>query len=404
LKNIDQMAMSILASLFVLGVVLSQAAPAQTFSVLYNFDTGHGGNGANPQAGLTMDRGENLYGTASTGGTGLSGGVFKLSHRGSGWIYSPLYLFSGGSDGGDPEARVIIGPNGSLYGTTKSGGSGRGGTVFNLQPPVGVCKTVSCPWRETVLYNFSGPDGSGPVSEVVFDQTGNLYGTTAYGGTNDYGVAYELTPSGNGWTESVMYAFGGGTIGYHPSQGFVLDGAGSLYSTAGEEFNGSVYQLSLSLLGWTANAIFTPQGGDEGLYPGGGVIFDTSGNLYGSTGLAGAHNGGTVFKLTPSNGSWTPAVLYSFTPSQGPACYLVMDQAGNIYGTTYQSGAYNQGSVFKLTPGNGGWTYSDLHDFTGGADGSFPCSQLTLDANGNIFGTAPYGGAYSGGVIFEITP
>ena len=162
---------------------------AQTYAVLYNFETGFSGNGSTPYAGVSMDRAGNLYGTTSNGGTGLAGGVFKLSHRGSGWIYTPLYLFSGGSDGGRSTTKVIIGPNGSLYGMTDDGGAYNFGVFFNLQPPLGVCKTVSCPWRETVLHSFNVDDnGAGPVGDPIFDSSGNLYGTLFNGGHND-GVA-----------------------------------------------------------------------------------------------------------------------------------------------------------------------------------------------------------------------
>ncbi|MGC2112424.1 MAG: choice-of-anchor tandem repeat GloVer-containing protein, partial [Candidatus Korobacteraceae bacterium] len=315
-----QFRMLALAVLMLIVSAMTALGHAQTFSVLYNFDTGFSGNGAGPEAGLSMDVAGNLYGTASTGGPQLAGGVFKLSHRGSGWIYTPLYLFTGGGDGGRPVSRVIFGPNGSLYGTTADGGASNIGTVFNLQPPPGICKSVRCSWRETVLHSFALDDnGASPEGDLVFDQAGNLYGTLFNGGHNN-GAAYELSPSSNGWTESVLYLFpgNGGSSSPRPSSGLVFDNAGNLYGTTQPETTGgSVYQLSPSQSGWTATTLYVPQGGNEGTNPVGGVIVDDAGNLYGTTYEGGALGGGTVFELTPSNGSWIPTVLYSFSGSNG---------------------------------------------------------------------------------------
>jgi uncharacterized repeat protein (TIGR03803 family) len=134
------------------------------------------------------------------------------------------------------------------------------------------------------------------------------------------------------------------------------------------------------------------------------LISDNAGNLYGATTVGGSGGGGTVFELTPSNGQWTLSVLYSFTGSAGPSNSLVLDMAGNLYGTTVEDGTYGAGTVFELTPSGGSWTYTDLHDFTGGSDGSDPFGGVTLDANGNIYGTTEAGGANGDGIVFEITP
>src|SRR5271165_5903763 len=189
--------------MFVLAVVLTQPAQTQTFKVLYNFTGGQ--DGASPEAGLTMDKAGNLYGTTYFGtyhGNNDYGTVFKLTLKGSSWLYNNLYSFTGGSDGAYPEARVIFGPDGSFYGTTQNGGSGSGGTVFNLKPPLTPCKAAMCPWVETVIYSFSpGSGGYGPgLGDLVFDQTGNIYGTTTSGGTGNAGVVFRLTHSGGHWT------------------------------------------------------------------------------------------------------------------------------------------------------------------------------------------------------------
>ena len=404
-----------IATVFALTVVLTQSAQPQTLKVLHSF-TG-GGDGASPGAGVTMDQAGNLFGTTASGGIDDNGTVFRLSKRGSGWVLNPLYLFLGGSDGATPYARVVFGPDGSLYGTTYDGGgdgcSGYGcGTVFSLKPPATACKTALCPWTETVLYRFTGgSDGAKPEGgDLILDQAGNIYGTAGIGGYQDggcsnlggCGVVFELTPSNGGWTEKILYSFSGGSDGAQPYAG-LFDQSGNLYGTTllgGSSGDGTVFQLTPSGSGWTENVLYTFQDGNDGAFPDGGLIFDQSGNLYGTTLFDGKDGGGTVFKLTPSNGSWTYSLVYSFTGSEGPAANLAMDGAGNLYGTTYLDGAYGQGSVFKLTRSGGSWTYTSLHDFTGGGDDGQPVSNVTFDANGNLYGTSYL--AY--GVVWEITP
>ena len=183
---------------FALIFTLAQSAQAQTYQVIYNFTGGQ--DGAYPEAGLT-ERGGKLYGTAYQGGSFNRGTVFKLAPNGSGWVFSTLYSFTGHADGSAPIARVVFGRDGTLYGTTEFGGHNCGvgcGTVFHLRPPATFCRTVLCPWTETVLYQFSGfGDGANPgYGDLTFDQAGNIYGTTFFGGVNAQGVVYELTPSG----------------------------------------------------------------------------------------------------------------------------------------------------------------------------------------------------------------
>ena len=196
-----------------LALVAIQSAQAQAFSVIYNF-TG-GSDGANPSAGLTIDAAGNFYGTnqTSNGGSGF-GMVFKLKPSGSSWILTPLYGFPKETDG-DPLNGVVIGPNGSLYGTTFSGGKFYDGTVYNLRPPAGFCRTVSCPWTHTLLYNFkNGIDGGYPAGPLVFDQAGNIYGTTWGGGSGGDGTVFELDTLGN---ETVLHSFSGAD-GNEPAQ------------------------------------------------------------------------------------------------------------------------------------------------------------------------------------------
>jgi uncharacterized repeat protein (TIGR03803 family) len=212
----------------------SMAAHAETWTVIHSFS---GPDGSGPSAGLTMDAAGNLYGTASQGGTHNQGAVFKLTHKSSGWIFTPLYSFSG-PDGSYPSSRVMIGPDGTLYGTTTYGGAAGYGAVFRLQPPAGFCHSFQCPWTETVLYSFQGgSNGKEPAyGDLVFDQQGNIYGTALEGGINGSncyglgcGVVYKLTRSGNSWTYSLVYSFLGGDDGAAPYAGVIRDAAGNLY-------------------------------------------------------------------------------------------------------------------------------------------------------------------------------
>ena len=414
----------------------AQTAQAQTYRVIHNFTGGNGGrDGAIPENGLTRDNAGNLYGTTLHGGNGpctgddgLSGcgTVFQLKHVGSGWIFNPIYNFGGGSDGAGPWGRVIFGPDGNLYGTTTAGGEGDCqnygysgcGTVYRLSPPAHMCGAFSCPWTETTLYRFSGSlTGVLPNDTVVFDQSGSLYGTTYYGGLGR-GVVYKLTLSGGGWTESVIYNFGSGGDAGGPLTGLTIDHAGNLYGTTnggGGYGYGTVYGLTPSGSGWAENVLYSFQNGSDGGGSAAGLILDNSGNLYSATALGGAGGGGVVFELTPSDGSWAFNLLYALPGSggyEGPSDILAMDAVGNLYGTTQGNpsmGTY--GTVFKLTPSGGGWTYTALHVFPGGSDGSRPRSNVVFDANGNLYGTTSFGGTGSCtgdnpgcGVVWEITP
>ncbi len=407
-----------LSILFALTVVTSPAAQAQTYNVLYNFTGGL--DGAHPYAGVTMDAAGNLYGTANAGGDLTCnpphgcGTVYALKHRGSGLVFNPLYTFGVGPDGGIPAAPVVFGPDGALYSTTSYGGTNGRGTVFKLRPSPTACKTAICPWSENLLYSFQGGangDGSNPIG-LVFDHAGNIYGTTSGGGSYGGGTVYQLTPSGNGGTESVLHAFGGAGDGSLPYRSvMIFDNGGNLYGTTalgGSNSYGTVFQLTPSGSGWTEKVIYNFTDGNDGGYPYAGLILNQSGNLYGATTDGGTGGGGTVFELSPSGGGWTYSVLYSITgplgDQCGPAWALIMDAGGSLYDTTQCDGANNLGSVFKLTNTGGIWTYTLLHDFTNGNDGGYPASSVTLDASGNLYGTTGYGGANGQGVVWKITP
>jgi uncharacterized repeat protein (TIGR03803 family) len=398
-----------------LALVLTQSARAQTLTVLHNFTGGN--DGAQPVAGLTIDQAGNFYGSASAGGAGY-GTVFKLTHKGSGWTFGPLYSFGGGNDGAGPVARMVLGSNGTLYGSTASGGGGSCskiyeysgcGMIFNLRPAAAACKTALCPWSETVLYRFAGErDGAYPIGELAFDPSGNIYGTTFdYLQFGSEGTVFELTPSGGGWIKGTVHSFSG-SDGEYPTAGVIFDQNGYLYGTTyygGAHGYGEVYQLTPSGSSWTENVLYSFQNGSDGADVAAGLIFDSAGNLYGATTSGGSGGGGTVFQLAPSGGGhWTFNLLCSFSGSAGPANSLVMDASGNFYGTTVEDGSNGAGSIFKLTYSGGSWTCTDLYDFTGGNDGGDPFGGVTLDGKGNLYGTTETGGANGAGVIWELTP
>jgi uncharacterized repeat protein (TIGR03803 family) len=222
--------------------VSATLASAQTLTVLHYF-TG-GSDGAEPWTALTKDAAGNFYGTALYGGStagpcasiGGCGTVFKLKRMGSGWVFYPIYTFTGGNDGRNPLGRVILAPDGTLYGTASAGGStgcnGYGcGVVFRLRPGPRFEQSALAPWSLSVVYSFSGPDGETPQGDLTFDQSGNIFGTTNNGGAVGYGVVFELTPTGNSWTETVIYSPPDGSQGINPFGGVLLDSSHNLFMT-----------------------------------------------------------------------------------------------------------------------------------------------------------------------------
>ena len=412
-KTIVLISLTILA----LAFAIVPTAHAQTFTVLHNFTGGL--DGGSPYAGLIMDARGNLYGTAAEGAIRDGhcypqgcGSVFELKHTSSGWLFDPLYIFHGKADSGGPYASVTFGRDGTLYGTASGIGTGSCGTVFNLKPPPAACISTLCFWTVAVIHSFQSPNGCTPFSPVIFDQAGNLYGTA----DDHTGVVYELSPSNGSWAETVLTTFDYGDGSFPGYGGLVFDKAGNLYgTTSGGGDNqceqgygcGVVYQLTPSGSGWTNNTLYEFHDGSDGGFPEGGVILDASGDLYGTT-TGGGSGAGTVFELSPYNGYWNFNLLYSVTGGNqnvgGPWDSLVMDAAGSLYGTTASGGLYGNGAVFKLTPSNGGWTYTSLHDFYCSTDGCTPYGSVLLDANGNIYGTTAGGGAYYYGTVWEITP
>jgi uncharacterized repeat protein (TIGR03803 family) len=330
-------------------------------------------------------------------------------------VLSPLYNFQRGQGAGGyaPFAGVTIGSDGNLYGTASSGGPYDAGAVYKLSPPATTCKAFLCPWTETPLYYFTGnADGGRPNAALIFDSAGNLYGTAAGGGTGNNGVVFKLTHSASGWTESVLYSFANSPDGAGPFSALTFDGDGNLYGTTngGGSGFGTVYQLTPSGSGWTEKVIYTFQNSTDGAIPYAGVVLDPDGNLYGATFYDGSHGGGAIFELMPSNGNWIFSVLYSpETELGGAAGTLARSSSGVLYGTLLTGGdtqscsGYGCGNVFQLSLSNGNWVYSSLYEFTGGADGGNPEGGLIFDSAGNLYGTTT-GSLGGDGSVFELTP
>jgi uncharacterized repeat protein (TIGR03803 family) len=373
------------------AIIATCPAQAQTETVLYNF-TG-GSNGANPSSRLIADGAGNFYGTTNYGGLGF-GVVFELSpNDNGGWNETVLHTFTNGADGAYPNnSTVIFDSAGNLYGTASGGGAHGYGVVFKLSP-------AGKHWNEMTLYNFAnGTDSGCPANGMILDSAGNFYGTTACGVTS--GAVFELSPSGRKWKERVIYSI---DFPYPNITGLTMDSSGNIFGVG----YASVFELSPNGNGgWNPFVLYNFTGY---VSPTGPVVFDHVGNLYGTTAGGQGKNFGWVYKLSPRKyGKWSKTILYSFlggTDGRGPLAGIVFDSAGNIYGTTYSGGADNYyGTVFELVAqANGGYTHKILWSFNSG-DGDSPYSSLILDSTGSLYGTTVLGGSGQYGVVFKVTP
>lgn len=381
------------------------------------------GSGDGPLVNVIFDSAGNLYGTNSRGGKYGFGSVYELTPSGNGaWKEQVIYnfltgsVYNGEAEGSGPSNLIFDGA-GNLYGETSTGGSAGFGSVFELSP-------VGSSWVGKTLYSFvGGTDGASPQGGLVWDAAGNLYGTTQTGGTGTgchkaaCGTVFELSAAGSTWTKATLYNFQGGTTdGEDPVAGLIFDKAGNLYGTTegggvdgGNNCGigcGAVFELSPSNGGWKESILhfFTEKGGD-GAIPQAGLVLDGAGNLYGTTPTGGLQNEtcgigcGTVYELSSvSGGGWKETVIYEFTQLNGPADRVAFDREGNLYGTT-------SSLVFELSPAGGGeWNETTLYTFGpfGSGDGYDPEASLVLDQAGNLYGTTPDGGSAQGGTVFEI--
>jgi len=393
------------------GVILAITSYCSAGETLIHSFHG-GGKGAFPNGIVaipgTLDQ---FIGTTSSGGRGGAGTVFTVDQNGK---LEVLHSFAQGSVNGEyPHAPVISDGEGGWYGTTEEGGIPHFGNVFRIDGA----------GKYSTIYSFAGgTDGVGPVASLIRDGSGNLYGTTPFGGSKanceqsfaGCGTVFKVAPDGS---ETVLWRFQGGADGAEPLSELVADSAGNFYGTTtqGGGYSDKFYQYG-------CGTVFklTPQGqesilyafkcGTDGAAPEGGLLMDHSGNLYGTTRSEGCANSfcGTVFKLTPDG---EEIILYTFSGDQGvsPLATLTADPKGNLYGTAWQGGVYGGGSVFEITADG---MEIDLHEFKGGRhDGSYPRSRLVLDGQGNLFGTTTQGGEGNEcrnqistcGTIFEFT-
>ena len=439
-------------ALFFLFLVLTFTtilSGAQSESVLYSFPGGPGG-AASPNSGLISGPGGFFYGTTAGGGAG--GTVFKLFRSGGTWMAASIHNFNG-ADGNGPQGSLLMDSAGNLYGTTATGGNYGSGVVFELEP-------VSGGWDYFVLHNFNFDgvnnfDGFQPVSNLVLDTKGRLYGTTKFGGSGQCfdttaaaapkgaiptgcGTVFQLTPHpGGSWSEKILYSFQGGADGALPFAGLARDSSGIFYGTtfeggipAATSCNskyatgcGVVFSLAPQAGGWIQKVVYAFQAQADGANPTAPVIFDRAGNIYGTTsGVDFGDDFSTVFELTPSTGGvWNEHTLFAFAAGgDGTGTNalggLIFDAAGNLYGTAfYGNGASTTaiappksiggGVVYKLAPTTSGpWTQSVLHTFTGSPDGYHPGYGSLVLRGGALYGTTTMGGTGNAGGVFSVAP
>jgi uncharacterized repeat protein (TIGR03803 family) len=321
-----------------------------------------------------------------------------------------LYSFSVGSG---PEGALVADSKGNLYGTTSFGGQFGNGAVFELSPPTQRGKS----WTEKTLYSFDAAAGDlfEPIGPLVL-HNGKLYGTTYGGPSADPGGVFELSLSGSTWTETILHIFTGTlSDGWYPQYGVVFDSSGNLYGATyqgGSHEVGVIFQLVPGTGGiWTENILYSFTGLSDGGYPTGPVFMSKTGQLYGLAGWNGKNFSGLVYELK-SGTPWTESVLYTFTGGTdggGPSGPLTLDKAGNFYGVTGVGGLGN-GVVFELSPSGSTWTESALYSFTGGSNGNKPFEGAIFDSTGSLYGTTSLGGSgscssgFGCGAVFKLTP
>jgi uncharacterized repeat protein (TIGR03803 family) len=303
-----------------------------------------------------------------------------------------LYRFNRNKSGPyAPLSNLVMDKAGDLYGTTYEGGASGAGVAFELSPQSGGV------WTYSVIHNFTGNDGYEPYGPLAIDSTGNLYGITNGGGPNGDGVLFELSPNGSGgWTETTAFA---GTSSAFPSS-VIVDSSGNLYGTAtsGSGGNGLVFELTPSAEGWTFQDLFDFNGTD-GATPV-SITMDATGDLFGTTIAGGSSTNckdgcGVVFELTQSAGTWSEQVLLNFDNSNGSLAVgsLTLNSSGDLFGTTATGGPNGYGVVFELSQSAGVWTQTILHAFTdANGDGSYPQMPLLL-IKGALYGTTLFGGS-----------
>jgi len=431
-----------------LVIVLPCGAATPALKTLYNFtDLSDGGF---PEAGLVMASNGAMYGTTSSSASGSGwGSVFQMIPvKGGTWTQKTLYDFTGGADGANPIADLVVTSNNVLYGTTYGGGKYGYGTVFQIAP------TKTGTWVQKVLYSFAGgSDGANPAAGVAL-LNGTLYGTTYNGGSAGMGMGtvFQLTSSLGVWTETVLYSFMGGVDGANPLADLVIGTNGALYGTTFQGGSvtitnqppsctttspctyqnwGTVFELTNARGTWTENVLYTFLGGSDGGNPESALILGPGGVLYGSTFWGGTPTScaegdypqgcGVIYQVAPPTGTgttWTQTVLHTFTGQKldgaHPYGNMALSTAGTLFGTTYSGGQNVDtcfsdsftgcGTVFTLRNSGGTWTKSNLMSFTGSPSGGTP-NGVILANGGDLYGTTIVGGNAGGyGTVFQMIP
>ncbi|MBA3912406.1 MAG: hypothetical protein H0X25_00765 [Acidobacteriales bacterium] len=356
-------------------------------------------HGALPSDGLVAWQGK-LYGSTEYGGQYGLGTIFELSESGGVFSEKVIYNFQPDHDNGGPMWKVTFDRVGNLYGTSPNGGLYGLGAIYRLAPENGT-------WTGTILYSFTGGnDGADPDSKLTFDPEGNLYGATTFGGSTGYGVIFQLTPSGDQWTETTIHAFNGPTDGRSP-QGLVLTQDGHLLGfgcQSGPAGNGTIFQLKKAGEAWQFTVLYDFSQPNDSSFITGSPVLDAQGRIYGSSSAGGTDGKGTLFRFDQTTG--VSAILHNFKgkPEDGasPDGDLLLDPQGRVWGVTSIGGMGN-GTIFAYTPSDN--SYQVLYEFFGQNMGHFPNGGLIEDANGNLYGTTEEGGPNQGsGTVFQVKP
>ena len=358
-------------------------------------------NGAYASAGVLVNAAGNVFGVTQYGGANGDGAVFALFKASGYATVVPVATFTG-ANGANPQGTLVADAAGDLFGTTSSGGASGDGTVFEI-----IKGTM---WSAPVtLATFSGTNGSNAIDGLLIDAAGNLFGTTNNGGSSDYGTVFEIAKGTNGYGALTTLASFSGANGEYP-RGLTMDAAGNLFGETiqggGTNVLGTVFELVKGSSGYGAPVTLAAFNSALGANPRGGLLIDAAGNLFGETSAGGTNSDGTVFELVKgASGYGAPVTLATFdgvnqiTPRGG----LVADAGGDLFGTTYNGGPANDGSVFEMVKTGSGYAAPVTLLTFNGTNGAFPDATLSFDAAGDLFGTTFQGGANNLGTVFELT-
>lgn len=405
--------------LFAFAALPSDRSRAADLVTLYNFcSQANCTDGENPAAGLTADAKGDLLGTTSGGGANGKGTVFEIAKTKTGFAPTPKILLSfDGADGSTPMASLLLGPGGDLFGTTADGGAnGSGGTVFEIaKTHSGYAKTP------TILYSFCAhpdcADGSSPMAGLVADKDGNLFGTTQLGGANDQGEVFEIVKTDRGYARSptILYSFcsqASCTDGSQPTASLLLGPGGDLFGTTqlgGAASEGEVFEIAKTHSGYASTATLLYSFCSElncadGSSPAAGLVLDQDGDLFGTTYYGGTfgNGNGTVFEIVKTAVGYlnTASIIASFDPEvngANPAAPLLVDASGDLFGTA-SAGALGAGTVFEIAKSGDSYGAPAVLVAFSTSEGATPVGGLIADRQGDLFGTTESGGANNNGL------